>query len=241
LYLHWQDNSESLKITQAERGGGNFYLTNVGVTQEVEFNVINERSKPVIIQRIDFTPNAIFPAPILLDNEPWDGRPFRLEGKSISIIRYRAARHFFNYSSPEPQQTVLDSGILNPYSEIFSSLNPQEARKDRIDTKLKNAFYALGATALKEHESWQASELQSLLFDRGITFIGHNRDVAKKLKSYDMNVTFGGPCLNYLQHTLSVCTSMEISTANGNTFVSDYIGFGLRSPDLDRTYRELRP
>jgi len=85
-------------------------------------------------------------------------------------------------------------------------------------------------------ESNEATEFQAALFASGRTFAGDNEEVAQQLASLEMHVTFGGPCLSYMMHTLSVCAGMELTTLSGNTFASEYIGFGVRSHELDSAY-----
>lgn len=231
LYLQLSSEIERVEIAQSEDGGGEFVIAAGGVVQEVEFHIVNNGSSPIIVKKIDVIPGNVFPAPVLIDDKPWDGRPFRIEPESVLAVTYLASRRFDLTEIRRRAQP--NEALSNPFWDRLLELDAIKVADDRLDSPL---------WGLIDHgliyDGGIARELQTKLNEDGYTFAGENSEAAEYLAGFDMYVTFGGPCLTYLQHTLSVCTSLELTTAEGNTFSSEYIGFGLRSAELDREYRE---
>jgi hypothetical protein len=80
IYTDWINVRERFFIQPAE-APGQFLLTHIGASKEVEFIVINEGRRSTVIQRVDISPSGVFPAPVLIDGEFWNGRPFSIEPK----------------------------------------------------------------------------------------------------------------------------------------------------------------
>lgn len=234
LYSDWVNVREQLFVQPAEVVG-EFYLTRNGVSQEVEFVVVNEGRRSTVIQRVDISPGGLFPAPVLIDGEFWDGRPFSIEPNQVMTFRFLAEDEFETWNTAESREAAAGEPINLGYLNLFNSFDHRLAVEGRMDLPLHERSLEMGSTVF---ESFEARAFQDALFTSGRTFAGDNEEVAQELASLEMHVTYGGPCLSYMVHTLSVCAGMELATLNGNTFASEYIGFGLRSHELDRAYRE---
>ncbi|SPJ26484.1 hypothetical protein [Palleronia abyssalis] len=234
IYSDWINLRERLSVQPAEVMG-NFYLTRDGVSQEVEFVVVNEGRRSTVIQRVDISPGGLFPDPVLIDGKFWDGRPFSIEPHQVMTFRFLAEDRFETWNTSEAREAAAGEPINLGYLNLFNSFNHRVAVEERMDLPLHARNLEMGYTLF---ESFEASEFQKALFSSGRTFAGDNKEMAQELASLQMNVTFGGPCLSYMVHTLSVCAGMELTTLSGNTFASEYIGFGLRSHELDGAYRQ---
>ncbi|OSP55202.1 hypothetical protein [Pseudoruegeria sp. SK021] len=233
LSLYWQffDLPEKLTIFSATGTYGGFHLTPRGVAQEVEFTVVNEGSEPVIVTRVDFSPNNLVPAPILIEGDFWDGRPFEINGNAIFSFRFLAIRDFNSNNTKEWREAKMGQRVRDPYRYVFDSIDHVAVPYDSLDSRLREN----GRQVFQdEFESYSIQAVQDSLFSKGLTFDGDNHPVANFLSDYPMYVTYGGDCMVYMIHTLSVCASIELTTLKGNSFVSDYIGFGMRSNDLDK-------
>jgi hypothetical protein len=231
--LVWQISAsqENISIRPAD-GANGFHLIADGVSQDVEFIVVNESLSSVVVQRVEISPGNVFPPPVMIDGLFWDGRPFRIEPNQIMVFSFVAAREFNLDNTDEARRAEIGRPSNNGYTDLFNSFDHRMASEDRPDSQL----HRLGI--LRLYESYLARDLQNALFAAGRTFDGDNPGVAKRLEDFPMYVTFGGPCLSYMIHTLSVCAGLEITTLGGNHFASEYIGFGLRSPELDRRYAD---
>ncbi|MFS4438929.1 hypothetical protein ACMA5I_12005 [Paracoccaceae bacterium GXU_MW_L88] len=237
LYWQWQSESENLEILQAPGKSGEFFVTEHGVIQEVEFHIINDQSEPVILQRINFSPNNTFPAPVLINNVRWDGRPIKIESHSVVIANLLARRDFNSLAFA--QKASNREKANNPFHDAITLIQPNEISFNKVASELLKDEHGAEHIRQRLFSGIQAQAIQKALFAEGITFSGKYPEVAQDLDDQDMYLTYGGPCLSYLEHTLSVCTSLEVSTTEGNTFHSEYIGFGLRSRELDKIHREI--
>lgn len=214
---------------------GNFYLTRNGVFQEVEFVVVNEGRRSTVIQRVDISPGGLFPAPVLIDGEFWDGRPFTIVPNQVMTFRFLAEDEFKTWNTSERREAAYGEPINQGYLDLFNSFDHRVADEEHMYLPLHARRLEMGYTIF---ESYEAREFQEALFASGRTFAGDKEEWALELASLEMQVTFGGPCLPYMVHTLSVCAGMELTTLSGNTFASEYIGFGLRSHELDEAYSQ---
>ncbi|WP_341861149.1 hypothetical protein [Gymnodinialimonas sp. 57CJ19] len=233
VYSDWINVRERFFVQPSERSG-QFYLTHDGVSQEVEFVVVNESRRSTVVQRVDISPSGLFPPPVLIDGEYWDGRPFSIAPNQVMSFRFLAEERFDVWNTSEALEAPTGEPINLGYLDLFSSFDHRVAAEERMDMTLHARNLEMGFTVFESH---RASEFQEALFASGRTFAGDNEEAAQNLASIEMHVTLGGPCLSYMVHTLSVCAGLELTTLGGNTFASEYIGFGLRSRELDDAFR----
>lgn len=234
LYSDWVNEKDQLYVQLAKVPGG-FYLTRSGVSQEVKFVVVNEGRRSVVIQRVEISPGGFFPAPVLIQGELWNGLPFSIEPNQVMTFRFLAKDHFNTWNTSEAREAIAGEPINLGYLNLFNSFDHRVAAEEHMDLPLHAKDLENGVMVF---ESYEASKFQKALFASGRTFAGDNVGVAQELASLEMHVATGGPCLSYMEHTLSVCAGLELTTLSGNTFSSEYIGFGLRSRELDEIYRQ---